>query len=71
MSKNAKDATAQAESVEPIRLTLNEFCARLSKTVKRPSLLGGFEHTERVAGRLTDTDEAFRARFDAFINKPV
>lgn len=70
MSKNPKDTVTEAPA-EVIKLTLHEFCARLSKTVKRPELLGAFEHTERVAGRLSDTDSAFRARFDAFINKPV
>ena len=70
MTKNSKDAVTEA-TAEVFPVTLHEFCARLSKSVKRPELLGAFEHTERVAGRITDTDEAFRARFDAFINKPV
>lgn len=70
MSKNQKEPVTEA-SADVIKLTLHEFCARLSKTVKRPELLGAFEHTERVAARLSDTDQAYRARFDAFINKPV
>lgn len=70
MSKNAKDTATEAPA-EVIKVTLNEFCVRLSTTVKRPELLGAFEHQERVAGRLSDTESGFRARFDAFINKPV
>lgn len=69
----AKTASAEQDSVAPpaIKLSLHEFCARLSETVKRPELIGAFEHVERVAGRNVDTTEAFQARYDAFITKPV
>lgn len=70
MTKNTKE-TATEDQPEVISLTLHEFCARLSKTVKRPELLGAFEHAERVAGRLSGTADAFQARFSDFINKPV
>ena len=50
---------------------LSEFCARLSASVKRPELIGAFEHHERTGGRVSGTDSEFKARFDAFITKPV
>ena len=67
---------AKAEKPEPIKseaikLSLVDFCARLSETVKRPELIGAFEFVERTAGRTADTEEAFRARFSAFTKKPV
>jgi len=71
----AKDNTA----VEPVEqaeqagvpMTLAEFCTRLSVTVKRVELIGGFDHSERAAGRLSDTAENYAARYAAFINKPA
>lgn len=54
-----------------IKLTLNEFCARLSETVNRPELIGAFASSERASGKASDTEEAFQARYDSFINKPV
>ena len=60
--------TAQAA---PITSSLTEFCMRVSQTVRRPELIGAFEHVERTAGRTTDTEAAYRARFDAFLNKPI
>lgn len=53
------------------KLTLSEFCARLSETVARPELIGAFESFERRHGRIKNTDAAYRASFDTFINTPV
>lgn len=53
------------------KLPLDEFCRRLSETVNRPELIGGFEFVERRAGRLKDTQAAYRDRFDAFVQTPV
>jgi hypothetical protein len=70
----SKLATAEA-SAQPatpeLPQHLNEFCARLSATVKRPELIGAFEHHERTGGRVSATESEFKARFDAFRNKPV
>lgn len=52
-------------------LTLHEFCTRLSASDRRVELIGGFEHAERVAGRVKDTDANYGARFTAFINAPA
>lgn len=57
--------------VAVVDLTLTEFCARLSETVRRPELISAFEYTELAAGHLKDTAEAFQARFDTFVNTPV
>lgn len=68
---------AKAAPVEQIasaaapKLSLTDFCTRLSETVKRPELIGAFEFTERKAQRIKATEAEFRARFDAFANKPV
>lgn len=70
-SPDAAPSIFQAPSADQITVTLNEFCARLSETVVRPELIGAFAHTERAAGNARDTAEAFKARFDEFINKPV
>lgn len=69
--------TTPALAVEPVEsaggepLTLTEFCIRLSSRVKRVELIGAFEHCEKAAGKARDTEAAFQARFDAFINKPA
>jgi len=67
-----KNDTAVADEVQAeAKITLVEFCTRLSETITRPELIGGFEHVEKRAGRLKDTAAAFRQRFDAFVNTPV
>jgi hypothetical protein len=68
----SKTATPEVlESVPVLKQHLNEFCARLSTTVKRPELISGFEHFERVNGRTEGTEAEFKARYNAFITKPV
>ncbi len=66
----AKDQPAQPLPTVPA-LTLTEFCARLSETVKRPELIGSFHHSEKVNGNLVGTASEFQSRYDAFVNKPV
>ena len=70
MAKNDPVAKATPEvTSEPLSLT--EFCIRLSVKDKRVELVGGFEHSERVAGRLKDTAENYAARYDKFLNQPA
>jgi hypothetical protein len=69
MPKN--DTPVVPTAPQPPKISLTEFCQRLSETVSRPELIGGFEFVERRAGRLKDTEAEFRARFDAFINTSV
>jgi hypothetical protein len=71
MSKTASPAPAAVVVVETVQLTLNEFCQRLSETVRRPELLSAFEYTERTAGRLKDSTAAFEERFEQFRKTPV
>lgn len=55
----------------PVAVTLNEFCMRLSETVHRPELIGAFAFSERAAGNSRDSVDAFQARYEVFVNKPV
>jgi alpha-beta hydrolase superfamily lysophospholipase len=48
------------------KVSLNRFCTDLSTTDKRVELIGGFHHSEKVAGRLRDTAEAYSQRYAAF-----
>lgn len=71
MAKSNTSETTTAPESAPILLSITDFCARLSETVSRPELIGAFAAVEQRAGRVSDTAEKFRARFDAFINQPV
>lgn len=71
MGKNAPQEALQASATQESKIPLDEFCRRLSETVNRPELIGGFEFTERRASRLKDTESAYRARFDAFVKTPI
>lgn len=74
MSKNETPAVdlAKAPSVAPAeQMMLEEFCTRLSKTDKRVEMIGGFHYTEVAAGKIKDTESAFKSRFEAFATKPV
>lgn len=62
----AKEPVSKVTSEQSTPLTLNEFCIRLSVEDKRVELIGGFEHTERVAGRLSDTYENYSERYKKF-----
>jgi len=69
-------APARADSVTesapaPERVSLKRFCIDLSVSDRRVELIGGFEHTERVAGRLLDTKEAYAQRYADFANAPA
>lgn len=55
----------------PQEVTLNEFCIRLSVSDKRVEMIGAFNYSETVAGHMKDTEDAFAARYQTFINKPV
>ena len=52
-------------------LTLDEFCTRLSASDRRVELIGAFHFVETRAGRFKDAESGYRARFAAFVNKPV
>lgn len=71
MAKNETPAAPAVAAQDAPRLTLSEFCTRLSESVSRPELIGGFEFLERRANRLKDTAAAYQGRFDAFLTTPV
>lgn len=72
-NKENAAAPGETDAVQDgvITVSLNEFCARLSETVNRPELIGGFAFSERAAGHQRGTAEEFAARYEVFINKPV
>lgn len=63
------DALSAADAEQ--ELSLDEFCRRASSTDRRVELLGGFHYTEKVAGRLKDTETAYAARFAEFADQPA
>lgn len=71
VSLETEKSTPQAAASPVIWVGLHEFCARLSVSVKSPELISAFEHTERVIGRMQDTEDAYKLRFAAFVNTPV
>lgn len=72
MSKKESAAAADAAAVpETVEITLVEFCTRLSETVRRPELIGAFEHASKAAGKVKAAADVFAADFAAFRNKPV
>lgn len=80
MSKT-RSATADAPAEKPERsaatpktaeqIPLSEFCRQLSMKDRRVELIGAFHFTETAAQRTQDTEQNYRARFEAFIKKPV
>lgn len=73
MPKSTPAETVESAAPEPVVQTLTpaEFCARLSESLRKPELIGAFHSTEVAAGVERDTAEAFQARFEEFVNKPV
>lgn len=76
MTKESKTASPEpVETVqaapEAVRLSLDDFCIRLSETVRRPTLIGGFNADQKAGGFLAGTEAEFRARYEEFVNKPV
>lgn len=77
MSENKEKPAPKAVAVEAeaevrdFQLTLDEFCARLSQSDRRVEAIGGFHHNERTHDRLKDTEDAYLARFAAFMALPA
>lgn len=67
----AQTETKVADKVAPVVLTLQEFCTRLSESDRRVNLIGAFEFNERSTSKLHDTEDAYRARYNAFLNRPA
>ena len=52
-------------------LTLDEFCARLSKSDKRVELIGGFYSDAKKRGQNKDFDVGFLRAFESYAARPV
>lgn len=71
MVENAPPAPAGepvTDTTAPAKVSLKRFCADLSVTDRRVELIGGFHHSESVAGRMLDTKEAYAQRYADFAN---
>lgn len=69
---SSEDAVTQTDNViTDFPSSIDEFCIRLSATEKRVELVGAFNHSERVAGRVLALDSEWMARFDAFVHQPA
>lgn len=66
----AKEQPAKTEQPAQ-RVTLDEFCTRLSETEKRYTLIAGFHAGESKERRVRDTADGYAARFAEFIKQPA
>ena len=71
-----QDSAATVVTADPRRLSLEQFCRELSLVDKQVELIAGFHHSEKRAGNLMDTEDAYKLRYEAFkgaepIVKPV
>ena len=64
-------ATKKKTTQTEFKLSIEEFCTRLSAEDSRVELIGAFAATEKAAGRTHDTETAYRQRFEQFINQPA
>lgn len=64
---------AATPTAEPggFKMTVDEFCARLSAIDNRVEMVGAFHAQEKSAGRKSDTEAAYKTRFDTFCNAPA
>lgn len=54
-----------------IKLSIDDFCVRLSETDKRVEMISAFNSDERQAGRVSDTADNYASRYQVFLNKPA
>ena len=66
-----EDQPAPAPAPTTFEQTVDEFCANLSKTDKRPELIYAFAKSEKREGRVKDFATNFSSRYAAFAAKPV
>ena len=70
-SKETPAETAPAKAEEPVELTVQEFCLRLSVTDRRVELIAAFAHAQRGAGVIKRTEAEFARAFSDFANQPT
>lgn len=69
-----KTSTAEpeaAESPSSFPLPLDEFCKRLSISVKRPAIIGGFHAFAIQQGMLQASMTDFMSAFESFRSRPA
>lgn len=66
-SGNTEDAT----QVPVAEITLTDFCAKQSETVRRPELLSGFHRYMAKRKVERATPDAFAKAMNEFLNQPV
>ena len=54
-----------------IKLSIDDFCVRLSETDKRVEMISAFNSDERQVGRVSDTADNYASRYQVFLNKPA
>lgn len=69
MTKLTKSAPVVTEP--SIKLSVDDFCVRLSETDRRVELVSAFCSVERQAGRVSDTADNYASRYQVFLNKPA
>ena len=65
------DAPIPVAQVESFDLTIDEYCTRLSADKASPEIIGGFHHSQVVAGNNKASSAAFAQAFDAFKKQPA
>lgn len=71
MAKDEKTVEVPEKMTEVVKITLNEYCMRLSEKVARPELIGAFAFSSNQAGKVSGTTAEFDAFYNAFVTKPV
>jgi hypothetical protein len=70
-SEGKADVKNPVDEIAAESLTLDEFCARLSKTDKRVELIGGFFADAKKRGHNKDVDVGFLRAFAEYADRPV
>ena len=74
MAKEKGDVASAAQAAaEPgaFQVSIDEFCTRLSSGDNRVEMIGAFHAQEKSAGRKSDTEAAYKARFIKFCGAPA
>lgn len=66
-----EDTPSTDDALAAQELTIDEYCARRSKTDRRVELLGAFHADEVANKRQKDFESAFDSRLQVFATKPV
>lgn len=66
----SKKPASDADAVNEIPLSIEEFCLRQSR-IKTTSLVTAFFHSETRAGRVVDVSSAYAKRYVEFANTPA